>query len=237
MRVLLVEDDIVLAGAVRRGLIDEGYAVDVASDGREGQWRLTEGGYDAVVLDVMLPGIHGDVLCAQMRAAGDWTPVLMLTARSRDHQEAAALDAGADDFLAKPFSFVVLAARLRALLRRGGAERPTVLSVGDLHLDPAAHEVRRGETPIGLTPRQFAVLEYLMRAAGDVVPKATLLEHVWDFAFEGDPNIVEVYVGQLRKQIDEPFGRSSLRTVRLVGYRLVDDLAGHPSGDPPGRPR
>ncbi|MCW2813979.1 MAG: two component transcriptional regulator, winged helix family [Nocardioides sp.] len=226
----MVEDDRSLAAALRRGLQDEGYAVDVAGDGEEGRWLLDEGGYDVVVLDVMLPKVTGDVLCARMRAAGDWTPVLMLTARSRDHQEAEALDAGADDFLAKPFSFVVLAARLRALVRRGGAERPAVLCVGDLTLDPAAHEVRRAGTPIRLTPRQFAVLEYLMRHAGDVVSKARLLEHVWDFAFAGDPNIVEVYVGQLRKQIDEPFGRSSLRTVRLVGYRIVDDLA---EGAPP----
>jgi two-component system, OmpR family, response regulator len=176
------------------------------------------------VLDVMLPGLTGDQLCSGLREEGVWTPILMLTARSSVEDEARALDAGADDFLAKPFSYVVLLARLRALLRRGPSERPTVLQVGDLTLDPAAHQVRRGSTPVDLTPRQFAMLEFLMRRPGEVVPKATILEHVWDFAFEGDPNIVEVYVRQLRQRIDEPFGRRSLQTVRLVGYRL--DVAG-----------
>jgi two-component system, OmpR family, response regulator len=147
----------------------------------------------------------------------------MLTARFGPEQEARALDSGADDFLAKPFSFMVLTARLRALVRRGGRERPAVLSVGDLRLDPATHEVWRGQAPVALTPRQFALLEFLMSRAGEVVSKSTILEHVWDFAYEGDPNIVEVYVHQLRLRIDEPFGRRSLQTVRLVGYRLVDD--------------
>jgi DNA-binding response OmpR family regulator len=175
------------------------------------------------VLDIMLPTLRGDELCARRREAGDWTPILMLTARSGPEQEARALDAGADDFLAKPFSFVVLVARLRALVRRGAGERPTVLEVGDLRLDPARHVVTRGETEVELTPRQFSVLEFLMRRPGEVVSKATILEHVWDFAFEGDPNIVEVYARQLRQRIDLPFDRRSLQTVRLVGYRLVAD--------------
>jgi DNA-binding response OmpR family regulator len=228
VRILVVEDDKQLAAALRRGLVDEGYAVDVALDGTEGEWYATENAYDAMVVDVMLPGIPGDQLCTRRRDAGDWTPILMLTARSGPEQEARALDAGADDFLAKPFSFVVLTARLRALLRRGGRERPVVLEVGDLRLDPAAHEVRRGEAPIDLTPRQFALLEFLMRRAGEVTSKATILDHVWDFAYDGHPNIVEVYVRQLRQRIDEPFGRTSLQTVRLVGYRLVDDAEAAP---------
>jgi two-component system, OmpR family, response regulator len=220
MRILVVEDDKHVARAVRRGLEDEGYAVDVVLTGSDGEWFATENDYDALVLDVMLPGLAGDELCARLRTAGNWVPILMLTARSGPAEEARALDAGADDFLAKPFSFVVLMARIRALLRRGGAHRPPVLSAGDLSLDPAEHRVWRGEQPISLTPRQFSLLEFLMRRAGEVLPKATILEHVWDFSFEGDPNIVEVYVGQLRKRIDEPFGRSALQTVRLVGYRL-----------------
>jgi two-component system, OmpR family, response regulator len=220
MRILLVDDDRRVADAVRRGLQDEGYAVDVAGDGTEGHWLAVENSYDAMVLDVMLPGMRGDALCAALRSAGVWTPILMLTARSAEAEEARALDAGADDFLAKPFSYLVLLARLRALLRRGGPERPQVLTAGDLRLDPATHQVWRGEVPVPLSPRQFALLEYLLRNKGDVLPKRRLLEHVWDFAFEGDPNIVEVYVRQLRMRIDEPFGRSSLQTVRGAGYRL-----------------
>ena len=220
MRILVVEDDKHVARAVKRGLEAEGYAVDVALTGTDGEWYATENQYDALVLDVMLPGLGGDELCARLRKAGNWVPILMLTARSGPAEEAQALDAGADDFLAKPFSFVVLMARIRALLRRGGVERPTVLTAGDLGLDPAEHRVWRGEEPIALTPRQFSLLEFLMRRAGEVLPKSTILEHVWDFSFEGDPNIVEVYVRQLRQRIDEPFGRTSLQTVRLVGYRL-----------------
>jgi DNA-binding response OmpR family regulator len=214
MRILVVEDDRHLAAALRRGLEEEGHAVDVGRDGPEGEWLATENSYDALVLDVMLPGLAGDVLCARLRDAGDWTPILMLTARAGPEQESRALDAGADDFLAKPFSFMVLLARLRALQRRGGRE---------LRLDPAEHRTWRGEQSIELTPRQFSLLEFLMRRAGEVTSKATILAHVWDFAFDGDPNIVEVYVRQLRQRIDEPFGRHSLQTVRLVGYRLVPD--------------
>ena len=223
MRILVVEDDLHVAGAVKRGLEGEGYAVDVALDGTDGLWLATENPYDALVLDRMLPGLSGDELCTTLRDRGDWTPILMLTARSGADEEARALDAGADDFLSKPFSYVVLVARLRALLRRGRPERPALLSAGDLQLDPSRHQVWRGDVPIELTPRQFSLLEFLMSRKGDVVSKAVILEHVWDFSFEGDPNIVEVYVGQLRRRIDEPFGRSSLRTIRLVGYRLDAD--------------
>lgn len=218
-----MEDDKQLAAGLRRGLEAEGYAVDVALTGTDGQWFAQEQAYDALVVDVMLPGLAGDVLCTRLRDAGDWTPILMLTARSGPEQEARALDSGADDFLAKPFSFMVLTARLRALVRRGGPERPTVVVVGDLRLDPATHRVWRGDTAVALTPRQFALLEFLMRRTDQVVPKSTILEHVWDFAYDGHPNIVEVYVRQLRQRIDEPFDRQSLQTVRLVGYRLVDD--------------
>jgi two-component system, OmpR family, response regulator len=220
MRILVVEDDPGVGAAVRHGLEAEGFAVDLAVDGEEGLWLATENAYDAVVLDIMLPRLDGYELCARLRDDGVWTPVLMLTARDGELDEARALDTGADDFLSKPFSFVVLLARLRALMRRGGPERPPVLCAGDLRLDPASHRVWRGDLPIELTPRQFSVLELLLRRAGDVLSKGEILEHVWDFAFDGDPNIVEVYVRQLRLRVDEPFGRRSLQTVRTRGYRL-----------------
>jgi two-component system OmpR family response regulator len=223
VRVLVVDDDRRLIRALKRGLENEGFAVDVAFDGDEALWHAKEHSYDALVLDVMLPGMSGLDLCARLRDAGDWAPILMLTARGGEHDEAHALDTGADDFLAKPFSYVVLVARLRALLRRGRTERPVTLLVGDLSLDPAGHQVRRGETEVELTPRQFSLLEYFMRHPGEVHSKRVILEHVWDFAYDGDPNIVEVYVGQLRRRIDEPFGRASLQTVRRVGYRLDPD--------------
>ena len=220
MRILVVEDDLHVARAVKRGLEAEGFAVDVALNGEDGRWMATENPYDAMVLDLMVPGVNGDELCAELRAAGNWTPILMLTAHDSIDNEARALDNGADDFLAKPFSYVVLVARLRALLRRGGQERPAVLEVGDLKLDPATHRAWRADQEVRLTGRQFSLLEFLMRRAGEVLSKAEILEHVWDFNFEGDPNIVEVYVRQLRKRIDEPFGVQSLQTVRLAGYRL-----------------
>ena len=223
MRILVVDDDAHVAGSVRRGLEGEGYAVDVALDGTEGHWLASENPYDVMVLDSMLPGMSGDELCARLRAAGVWTPILMLTARSGESDEAQALDSGADDFLSKPFSYVVLLARLRALLRRGGVQRPAVLVAGDLTLDPATHRVARGDVEVPLSPRQFSLLEYFLRHAGEVLPKSRLLEHVWDFSFEGDPNIVEVYVHQLRLRVDEPFGRSALQTVRGAGYRLDPD--------------
>ena len=223
MRILVVEDDKRVASAVRRGLQEQGYAVDVALTGTDGHWLATENAYDAIVLDSMLPGMSGEKICGDLRERGDWTPILILTARSGAAEEAAALDAGADDFLAKPFSYVVLLARLRALLRRGGRERPTVLTAGDLRLDPATHRAWRGEVELALTPRQFSLLEFLLRRKGEVLPKSEILAHVWDFSFDGDPNIVEVYVRQLRTRIDEPFDRASLQTVRLVGYRMDPD--------------
>ena len=223
MRILVVEDDKHVASAVKRGLEAEGFAVDVAFDGTDGRWLATENAYDAMVLDIMLPGTNGYDLCAELRRSGNWTPILMLTAKGGERDEARALDTGADDFLAKPFSYFVLRARLRALLRRGGHERPSMLTTGDLVLDPATHRVWRADTVVELTPRQFSLLEFLMRRAGEVISKAEILEHVWDFAFDGDPNIVEVYVRQLRQRIDHPFGRASLQTVRLVGYRVDPD--------------
>ena len=223
MRVLVVEDERRLAQSVRRGLENQGFAADLAYDGDEGLWMAKEHPYDAIVLDIMLPKRNGFQVCADLRAAGVWTPILMLTAKQGELDHAEALDTGADDFLGKPFSFVVLVAHLRALIRRGGGTRPTVLEAGDLRLDPAARRCWRGETEIELTPRQFSLLEFLMRRAGDVVSKQEILEHVWDYAFDGGPNIVEVYAGYLRKKIDAPFGRNALQTVRLVGYRLDPD--------------
>lgn len=220
MRILVVEDDEHVANAVRRGLEAEGYAVDIALDGTNGQWMATENEYDLVILDSLLPGISGESVCRAMRDAEDWTPVLMLTARGGAQWEVGALDAGADDFLSKPFSYQVLLARIRALLRRGRQERPTVLEAGDLRLDPAAHEVWRGKQQVNLTARQFSVLECLMRHAGETLSKTRLKEHVWDWAYEGDLNIIEVYVRQLRLLVDEPYGRESIKTVRGVGYRL-----------------
>ena len=220
MRVLVVEDEKRLAAAVRKGLEAEGFAVDVTLDGTEGLWMAREHAYDAIVLDIMLPGTNGYKVCATLREEGVWTPILMLTAKAGEWDEVEALDTGADDFLSKPFSYLVLVARLRALLRRGRRERPAVLEVGDLRLDPAQHQVWRGDVAVDLTPRQFSLLELLMRRPGEVLSKASILEHVWDFAYEGDPNIVEVYVRQLRQRIDIPFDRASLQTVGLVGYRL-----------------
>jgi DNA-binding response OmpR family regulator len=223
MRVLVVEDERRLAQTIRRGLEGEGFATDVAFDGDEGLWLATEQPYDAVVLDIMLPGRNGYEVCAELREAGIWTPILMLTAKQGDLDHAEALDTGADDFLTKPFSFVVLIAHLRALIRRGRRERPAVLRAGDLSLDPARHRCWRGDGEIELTPRQFSLLEFLMHHPGEVMSKSEILDHVWDYAFDGDSNIVEVYVGYLRKKIDAPFGRSAIETLRGVGYRLDPD--------------
>ncbi|WP_253781199.1 response regulator transcription factor [Nonomuraea roseoviolacea] len=220
MRVLLVEDERRLAGLVRDGLSGEGFAVDVAHDGRDGLWMATENPYDVIVLDVMLPRMNGYTVCARLREAGNWTPIMMLTAKDGVYDEAEALDTGADDYLSKPFSYVVLLARLRALVRRGGRERPVSITVGDLVLDPAGLRCRRGEVEIALTPKEFAVLHGLARRAGEVVSKSELLAQAWDFTYDGDPNIVEVYISALRRKIDQPFGRSSLITVRGAGYRL-----------------
>jgi two-component system OmpR family response regulator len=223
MRLLVVEDERRLAGALKRGLEAEGFAVDVVGDGAEALWLASEEPYDAVVLDIMLPGMNGYQVCAALRERGNWTPILMLTAKDGEYDEAEALDTGADDFLSKPFSYVVLLARLRALVRRGATQRPASLTVGDLRLDPAARSCQRGGETVELSPREFAVLEYLMHRAGQVVSKADLLGHVWDFGFAGDANIVEVYVGYLRRKLDVPFGRHSIETVRGAGYRLVED--------------
>lgn len=223
MRVLVVEDEKRLALAIRRGLEQEGFAVDVAFDGPEGLWHATENRYDAIVLDIMLPGRNGYQICADLRENGDWTPILMLTAKDGDLDHAEALDTGADDFLTKPFSFVVLVAHLRALMRRGSGERPAVLTAGDLRLDPAKHRCWRGDVEVQLTARQFSLLEFLMRRSGEAVSKSEILDHVWDMAYDGDSNIVEVYVGYLRKKLDTPFGRNAIQTVRLVGYRLDPD--------------
>jgi len=216
MRILVVEDDEHLARSVQRGLAAEGFAVDVALDGADGLWQATEHAYDAIVLDIMLPGTNGYRICRSLREAGNWTPILMLTAKDGDLDEAEALDTGADDFLTKPFSFVVLVARLRALLRRGQRERPAVLTCGSLRLDPALHRAWLGEDEVALTARQLAVLEVLARRPGEVVTKQEILDAVWDFAFDGDPNIVEVYVGHLRKK------SIAIETVRGAGYRLVE---------------
>jgi len=218
--VLLVEDERRLAGLIKDGLAGEGFAVDVAHDGRDGLWLATENSYDVVVLDVMLPRLNGYALCSRLREAGVWTPIMMLTAKDGVHDEAEALDNGADDYLSKPFSYVVLLARLRALVRRGGRERPVSITVGDLVVDPAGLRCRRGEVPIPLTPKEFAVLHGLARRAGEVVSKKELLAQAWDFSYDGDPNIVEVYVSALRRKIDQPFGRTTLVTVRGAGYRL-----------------
>ena len=223
MRVLVVEDEKKVALAVKRGLEAEGFAVDVSHDGVEGLWMATEHRYDVVVLDIMLPGLNGYRVCASLRAEGNWTPVLMLTAKDGEFDEAEALDTGADDYLTKPFSFVVLAARVRALLRRGRSRVPAPVAAGDLRGDRARRRCWRGETEVRLTAREFAVLEYLIRRVDEVVPKRDILEGVWDGDFEGDPNIVEVYVRHLRAKLDEPFGRRAIETVRGGGYRLAAD--------------
>ena len=221
MRVLVIEDEVGLARAVQRGLEAEGFGVDIAVDGVDGLWRAQEGAYGAIILDIMLPGLNGYRVCSKLREAGNWTPILMLTAKDGEFDEAEALDTGADDFLSKPFSYVVLVARLRALLRRGAPQRPAVLSLGDLRLDPASHRCWRGEAEISLTAIEFSILEFLLRRAGQVVSKAEILEQVWDPAYSGDDNIVEVYVRYLRKKIDAPFGRRGIETVRGAGYRLA----------------
>jgi DNA-binding response OmpR family regulator len=219
----VVEDEKRLAAALKGGLEEEGFAVDVALDGEQGLWMASEMSYDAVVLDIMLPKLNGYQVCSRLRDGGNWTPILMLTAKGGEFDEAEALDTGADDYVAKPFSYVVLLAHLRALVRRGSRERPSILTVGDLELDPAARLVRRGSRLVELTSKEFSVLEFLARRAGDVVSKTELLDHVWDFAYEGDVNVVEVHVSNLRAKIDKPFRRRSIQTVRGVGYRLVPD--------------
>jgi DNA-binding response OmpR family regulator len=223
VRVLVVDDERRLARSLELGLEAEGFAVDVAHDGTDGLWMARENTYDAIVLDLMLPGINGYRVCATLRAEEDWTPILMLTAKDGEWDQVEGLDTGADDYLTKPFSFPVLVARLRAVARRGARERPTALEIGDLVVDTAAHRVRRGDVEIALTAREFAVLSFLARHKGDVVSKRQVLDAVWDGDFEGDPNIVEVYVRHLRNKVDRPFGREAIETVRGAGYRLASD--------------
>ena len=222
MRVLVVEDEARLARSLQEGLSREGHGVDVAADGAEALWFADEHDYDVIVLDVMLPVIGGHEVCRRLRERKDWTPVLMLTARDADRDMVDGLDNGADDYVTKPFSFDVLLARLRSLARRNVVERPTVLAVGDLELDPANRTVRRSGRVIDVTAREFAVLELLMRNRGAVITKQQLIGAVWGFDFDGDPNIVEVYVGRLRRKVDRPFGLESIETVRGSGYRLRD---------------
>ncbi|WP_433392081.1 response regulator transcription factor [Micromonospora sp. KLBMP9576] len=217
MRLLVVEDEARLASALQRGLQAEGVAVDVAATGPRGLDAARHGGYDAMILDVMLPGLSGYELVRRLRAEEHWLPVLMLSAKDGEYDQADGLDCGADDYLTKPFSYVVLLARLRALLRRGAPERPTVLAVGDLRLDPARRRVTRADAEVALTSREFALLDYLMRRPGEVVSKTELLDHVWDASVETAPNAVEVYVGYLRRKV----GRERLETVRGAGYRLA----------------
>jgi DNA-binding response OmpR family regulator len=220
MRILVVEDEKRVAAAVRRGLEAEGFTVDVALDGTEGYWRASEQRYDAVVLDILLPGMNGYKVCEKLREDGNWVPILMLTAKGGEYDQAEALDTGADDYLTKPFSFVVLLARVRALLRRAERSSPVEYRAGDLTLDPSRHRCARGDVDVPLTAREFAVLEFLMRRVGLVVSKLEILDNVWDFAFDGDPNIVEVYIRHLRRKIDEPFERHAIETIRGAGYRL-----------------
>lgn len=216
----MVEDVTKMARILVRGLTEQGYAVDLARTGADAVWLGTENDYDGIVLDVMLPDTDGFDVCRSLREADRWAPVLMLTARDGVSDRVRGLDAGADDYLVKPFSFAELLARLRALLRRGPHERPVVLRTDDLELDPARRSVRRGSVEIDLTPREFALLECFMRAPGEVLSRTKLIEHVWDFAYDGGSNVVDVYIGYLREKVDRPFGKTSLETVRGVGYRL-----------------
>jgi DNA-binding response OmpR family regulator len=223
VRILVVEDEMGLANALKRGLTAEGFTVELAHDGEHGLYLARENEYDAIVLDIMLPKLSGYRVCRALRTEENWVPILMLSAKDGEYDMADGLDLGADDYLTKPFSYVVLVARLRSIIRRGGATRPATLTAGDLELDPAARTVRRGEEPVDLTPREFGVLEYLLSRVGDVVSKRDILDHVWDAYYDGDPNVVEVYVGYLRRKIDQPFGRKSIETVRGAGYRLAGD--------------
>lgn len=224
MRVLLVEDETRLAETIRRGLDAEGFVVDIEHNGIDGFHSAVSGDYDAIVLDIMLPGKQGYDVVRDLRRQGVWTPILMLSAKDGEYDLADAFDLGADDYLVKPFSFVVLIARLRALVRRGAPARPAVLTVGDLELDPSRHRVTRQGTELSLTPREYSVLEYLMRRNGVVANKSEIVRSVWDANFDGDENIVEVYIGYLRKKVDHPFAVKLIETVRGAGYRIA---AGH----------
>jgi two-component system, OmpR family, response regulator len=223
MRLLVVEDEQRLAAGLRKGLEAEGFAVDVVYNGTDALWMARENPFDAIVLDVMLPGANGYQVCRTLRSESNWTPILMLTAKVGVWDEVEGLDTGADDYLAKPFSYAVLVARLRALLRRGARPRPTVLGVGDLRLDPAARDVWLGGVQIALTPREFAILEYFLHRPGEVLSKKDILDHIWDFDFDGDPNIIEVYVRRLRTKLHRSQDRPVIETLRGAGYRLVTD--------------
>lgn len=219
----MVEDDKKLATTIKRGLEAEGFVVEVALTGPDGLWLATESSHDLIILDIMLPGRNGFQVCGDLRSAGNWTPILMLTAKDGDLDEAEALDTGADDYITKPFSFPVLVSRIRALLRRSVGKTPAPMTAGDLRIDPGSRQVWRGDIEIALTTRQFEVLEFLMRRAGQVMSKIEIINGVWDFSFEGDVNIVEVYVRRLRSKIDDPFGRHAIQTIRGAGYRLASD--------------
>lgn len=220
MKVLIVEDEARFAATLTLGLQAEGFVVVHADNGVDGLWEATENSYDVIVLDIMLPGLSGYEVLRTLRAREVWTPVLMLTAKDGDYDQADAFDLGADDYLCKPASFIVLLARLRALLRRGAPQRPTVLRAGTLRLDPARRVVERDSTPIELTPREFGLLEYLMRNKDTVVTKSDMLQHVWDAHYAGPDNVVEVYIGYVRRKIDAPFGTNTIQTIRGAGYRL-----------------
>jgi two-component system, OmpR family, response regulator len=220
MRVLIVEDDVPMAAAIRRGMISEGLVADVATKGEDALWMAGATEFDAIVLDVMLPGIDGFETCRRLREDGVWAPIIMLTARDEIEDRIRGLDQGADDYLTKPFSLAELLARLRALVRRGAVKRPAILEVGDLSMNPATREVWRGETPIQLSAKEFALLETFMRRPGEVLSQFQLLEHAWSYDYENRSNVVEVYVRYLREKIDRPFGVESIETVRGVGYRL-----------------
>lgn len=220
VHILVVEDEVRMAALLKRGLEEEGHVIDIATTGPDGVWMATETAFNAVVLDVMLPGFDGFEVCRRLRAAQRWVPVLMLTARDDVQDRVRGLDVGADDYLAKPFSFAELAARLRALDRRGREVRPSVLATGDLRLDPAARRAWRGETELQLSAREFALLELFMRHVGVVLTRTRILEQVWDLAYEGGSNVVDQYVAYLRRKLDRPFGRADLETVRGAGYRL-----------------
>jgi two-component system, OmpR family, response regulator len=226
MRALVVEDEVKMAALIRRGLVEEGYAADVARTGEEALWMARATPYDAIVLDVMLPGRNGLEVCRSLRESGVWSPILMLTARDGVEDRVSGLDSGADDYLSKPFSFAELLARLRALTRRGPSERPAVLEVGTLRLDPATRQAWRGEAEVDLSAKEFALLETFMRNPGDVLTRLDLLEHAWDYGYENRSNVVDVYVRYLRAKIDRPFGVDSIETLRGVGYRLRRDGGG-----------
>ncbi|MEO8092902.1 MAG: response regulator transcription factor [bacterium] len=223
MRVLIVEDEAKMAGLIQRGLSREGMAVDVVDRGEDALWRAQATDYDAIVLDLMLPGIDGLEVCQRLRDAGVWSPILMLTARDGVRDRVAGLNRGADDYLVKPFSYAELLARLRALFRRGRSERPTELEVDDLRLNPATRRVWRGDAEIDLSPKEFAVLETFMRHPGEVMSRFQLLEHAWDYDYENRSNVVDAYVRFLRRKIDKPFGVESIETVRGAGYRLREE--------------